>query len=90
MAFMRPDRGSAGQTTDHRSMSLVSNGVQGWTLNGIQGGGPYSVHLVGPWKLPQVQDPLGTVAVSGPEGAVFCASLDEAETLCKLANAGEL
>lgn len=70
-------------------MGLVSNEGP-WMLNRINRGAPFHVATVGPYKLPQVTDASGTVAVSGPNGAVFCASHEQAESLCAAANAGEL
>ena len=60
-----------------------------WRLNQINIGPPYRVALVGPYNLPQVQDGRGTVAVSH-DGAVFCASVADAQAVCDAANAGEL
>lgn len=71
-------------------MSLIAEGLTGWRLNRINVGPPYRVESVGRWCLPQVQDRLGTVAMSGPDGAVFCDDLMQAEELCRMANDGEL
>lgn len=62
--------------------------VEGWRLNRINSGPPFHVEIVGPYKLPQVCDARGTVALSGPGGAVFCATREQADQLCELANAG--
>lgn len=61
-----------------------------WKLNHINCGPPFRVELVGPYKLPQVCDARGVVAVSGPNGAVFLSSIEDANKLCELANNGEL
>jgi hypothetical protein len=71
-------------------MALIHDGLTGWKLNRINCGAPYSVDIVGPYKLPQVCDARGTVAVSGPGGAVFCHTLEQAEELCRMANDGDL
>ncbi len=67
-------------------------------MNRINVGPPYHVERIqyGPQyrsirqSPPQVCDHLGTVAVSGPGGAVFCASDEQAQALCEAANAGQL
>jgi len=71
-------------------VSLISHDGEWWRLNAINAGPPYHVALVGPWALAQVEDALGTVALVGPHGAVFCATRQQAEQLCVLANAGLL
>lgn len=71
-------------------MPLRSAATEGWKVNRINIGPPYAVRLVGPWRLPQVVDRGGTVALSGPGGAVFCASEDQANTLLAKLAAGEL
>lgn len=69
---------------------LVSNSRKGWALNRINCGKPYHVELVGPYKLPQVEDSRGTVALSGPGGSVFCMTETQSRRLCALANGGRL
>lgn len=64
--------------------------LDGWRLNRINCGPPFHVELVGPYRLPQVEDARGTCALTGPNGAVFCARIEQAEELCRAANAGEL
>lgn len=71
-------------------MALISTSCEGWSLNRINRGAPFHVEEVGPWRLPQVCDKSGAVALSGPQGAVFCGSIDQAELLCSMANSGEL
>lgn len=71
-------------------MSLISNDWDDWKINKISLGPPYHVELVGPYKLPQVEDSRGVVALSGKDGAVFCATEEQANVLCELANAGKL
>ncbi|WP_202842105.1 hypothetical protein [Luteimonas saliphila] len=71
-------------------MPLVADGTDGWALNRINRGPPYHVEEVGPYKLLQVEDAGGTCALSGPDGAVFCADVDQANALCEQANAGTL
>lgn len=71
-------------------MSLIAPVNSQWKLNQIGAGPPYMVDIVGPYRLPQVCDMRGTVAVVGPNGAVFCASHEEAKAVCDAANAGEL
>lgn len=71
-------------------MSLINGDLNGWRINRINIGPPYHVELVGPYQLPQVEDERGVVALSGPDGAVFCDSVEQAEELCRRANAGEL
>jgi len=71
-------------------MALISTNSDGWSVNRINRGPPFHVEQVGPWKLPQVCDKSGTVALSGPDGAVFCGSVEQAEILCSMANSGEL
>ena len=70
-------------------MPLISNSKTGWKLNRINYGKPYHVELVGPYKLPQVNDSRGTVALTN-NGAVFCSSVTQANRLCALANADRL
>lgn len=70
-------------------MSLRSHETTGWRLNRINCGAPF--HVDTSLKLgPQVCDERGVVALSGPNGAVFCASQEQADELCRMANAGEL
>lgn len=69
-------------------MSLISPSID-WRFNRLTAG-PYHVEIVGPYKLPQVCGPGGVVGLSGPNGAVFQASVTQAEQLCAMANAGEL
>jgi hypothetical protein len=74
--------------------------MTGWKLNRINCGPPYRVECIkyGPEygsvsvreSPPQVVDARGTVALSGPGGAVFCWTLEQAEDLCRQANHGEL
>lgn len=71
-------------------MSLIAPDLSGWRLNRINLGPPYVVELVGPYTLPQVCDEHGTVALRGPTGAVFCSTVEQAQALCDMANAGEL
>lgn len=71
-------------------MSLIHDGIEGWRLNRINAGPPFHVEIVGPYRLAQVCDERGTVALSGPDGAVFCATREQADRLCELANAGTL
>lgn len=71
-------------------MSLISPGLEGWRLNRINCGPPYHVEIVGPYRLAQVCDERGTVALGGPNGAVFCATREQADQLCELANTGML
>lgn len=70
-------------------MGLVYGGLDGWRI-GRNRNPPYHVELVGPYRLPQVEDVAGYAALSGPHGAVFCASVEQAETLCEMANKGNL
>ena len=60
-----------------------------WKLNRISHG-PYHVEIVGPWNLPQVTGADGKVGLSGPNGAVFQATVEQANELAKLANEGKL
>ena len=71
-------------------MALIADGTEGWRLNRINSGPPVHVEIVGPYKLAQVCDARGVVALSGPGGSVFCSSRDQADQLCELANAGML
>lgn len=71
-------------------MSLINPSLAGWRLNRINCGPPFHVESVGPCALPQVCDARGTVALSGPNGAVFCSTVEQADELCRMANAGEL
>jgi hypothetical protein len=79
-------------------MPLISDSAEGWRLNRINAGPPYRVETIkyGPQYThmtespPQVCDARGTVAMSGPGGAVFCLTHTQAEALCALANAGQL
>lgn len=71
-------------------MSLISDSEQGWRLNRINCGPPYRVDIVGPYQLAQVCDARGVVALSGPDGAVFCGSRELADRLCERANEGTL
>lgn len=79
-------------------MPLIAEGLEGWRLNRINSGPPFHVETIkyGPQythsreSLPQVCDERGVVALSGPGGAVFCATREQAEQLCELANAGTL
>lgn len=59
-----------------------------WRLNRINCGPPYTVACI--FGLYQVVDGRGTVAVSGPQGQVFCASLEHAKAVCAAANAADL
>lgn len=68
-------------------MALIADGIEGWRLNRINSGPPFHVEIVGPYKLAQVCDERGVVALSGPAGAVFCATREQADRLCELANA---
>ncbi len=70
-------------------MALINGFPKGWRINRI-GVPPYRVELVGPYELPQVTGANGVVGLSGPDGAVFQSSIEQAEKLCKLANAGQL
>ncbi|XTQ92573.1 hypothetical protein ACQR5W_11680 [Xanthomonas sacchari] len=70
-------------------MPLINQELQGWKTNRLTSG-PYHVEIVGPYKLPQVCGPGGVVGLSGPDGAVFQATVEQAEVLCRAANAGEL
>lgn len=69
---------------------MISTALEGWRLNRINCGAPYHVEMVGPYQLPQVDDGRGVCALSGPDGAVFCTSVEQAAELCRRANAGEL
>jgi hypothetical protein len=71
-------------------MALISDRTEGWRLNRINVGPPYHVELVGPYKLTQVEDARGNGALSGTDGAVFCATPELAVRLCEMANAGIL
>lgn len=79
-------------------MPLNAEGLEGWRLNGINAGPPFHVETIkyGPQythvreSLPQVCDARGVVALSGPNGAVFCVTREQADQLCELANAGML
>jgi len=71
-------------------MALVSQNLDGWRLNRINCGKPFHVEMVGPYKFPQVCDERGCAAVSGPSGAVFCRTKEQADILCEMANSGEL
>lgn len=71
-------------------MPLTHASIFGWALNRIHRRGEYHVELTGPYQMPQVVDSAGTVALSGPGGAVFCATVAQAEELCRMANAGAL
>lgn len=75
---------------NEESMPLIAATNEGWKLNRFSCGPPYKVETVGPYKLHQVCDARGTVAVGGPGGAVFCASEEQANELCAAANAGQL
>lgn len=70
-------------------MALINESLQGWKINRISVA-PYHVEVIGPYKLPQVTGRNGVVGLCGPGGAVFQHSIEQAEELCKLANAGEL
>lgn len=70
-------------------MPLIDPELHGWKTNRLTSG-PYHVELVGQWMLPQVCGPGGVVGLSGPDGAVFQASEEQAIELCRAANAGEL
>ena len=78
-------------------MALIDASTEGWRLNRINAGPPYHVEAIqyGPHYAkirqspPQVVDARGTVAITR-EGAVFCATWEQAESLCAAANAGEL
>lgn len=71
-------------------MPLIDPSLTGWSIDRINCGPPYRVELVGPYELPQVCDERGVVALTGPDGAVFCASIEQAESLCAQANDGLL
>ena len=71
-------------------MALVSDSIEGWRINLINIGPPYVIDIVGNMELPQVCDERLVVALSGPGGAVFCASMQQAQLLCDMANAGKL
>lgn len=71
-------------------MALISRSLDEWRVGLHHSGPPYHVEIVGPWKLPQVCDRHGVAALSGPEGAVFCGTLKQAEYLCELANDGKI
>lgn len=70
-------------------MPLITDGIEGWKTNLISYP-PYRVELMGPYKYPQVVGANGTVGLSGPGGAICQASIEQAEQLCELANAGLL
>ena len=70
-------------------MSLISATMEGWKPNDI-GLLPYHVELIGPYRLPQVTGSNGVASLSGPDGAVFQATVAQAEELCALANKGAL
>lgn len=69
-------------------VSLIDQSLEGWRLNRINCGPPFYVDTS--LFMPQVCDVRGVVAISGPDGAVFCAGISQAEELCRRANAGEL
>jgi hypothetical protein len=48
------------------------------------------VEVFGPYSMIAVCDERGTNALSGPDGAVLCASMEQAKELCAMANSGEL
>jgi hypothetical protein len=72
------------------TMTLIADGTEGWRLNRINSGPPFHVEIVGPYNLAQVCDECGVVALSGPGGAAFCSTREQADRLCELANAGML
>lgn len=79
-------------------MPLIAEGLEDWRLNRINAGPPFHVETIkygtqythARESLPQVCDERGVVALSGPNGSVFCATREQAERLCELANAGML
>lgn len=76
-------------------MPLISNApVSEWRLNQINCGPPFHVETIKYGDLrespPQVVDARGTVAVSAPYGAVFCATHQLAEAVCEAANNNQL
>ena len=79
-------------------MPLIADGIEGWRLNRVNAGAPFHVETIkyGPQYVHvresslQVCDARGTVALSGPGGAVFCDTREQADRLCKLANDGML
>lgn len=79
-------------------MALANGAMDGWRINLINCGAPFRVETIkyGPQygdvreSSPQVCDERGVVALSGPDGAVFCSSHEQASALCELANAGKL
>ena len=79
-------------------MSRIAQVAEGWRLNRINAGPPFHVETIkyGPQYThmrespPQVCDAREVVCLSGPGGAVFCATREQAEQLCDLANAGML
>lgn len=71
-------------------MSLIDGSTEGWKLNRINVGPPYAVQPFGPYAIPQVCDERGTVALSGPCGAIASPTIEHAKELCRMANAGEL
>lgn len=68
----------------------MDGSTDGWKLNRINAGPPYRVEVFGPYSIPQVCDECGTVALSGPNGSIASPSIEHAEALCRMANAGEL
>lgn len=79
-------------------MPLVDPSLEGWKVNRINLGPPYKVDFIertygalkGKKLFPHVADEIGTVALSGPGGAVWCATVEQAQALCDAANAGKL
>lgn len=71
-------------------MNLISASIGGWTIKATAAPTPFHVELIGPDRQPQVVDSRGIAALSGPGGAIFCASIEQANQLCQLANEGQL
>ena len=79
-------------------MSRIYKCYKGWRLNRISAGPPFHVATIKYGvqythmreSPPQVCDARGIVALSGPSGEVFCATHEQADQLCELANAGML
>jgi hypothetical protein len=71
-------------------MPLINGELRNWKINRLNVGPPFRVEVFGPYSMIAVCDERGTNALSGPDGAVLCASMEQAKELCAMANSGEL
>lgn len=72
-------------------MPIIHDSLEGWRIrSNRQCGAPYHVEKVGRFGLLMVADAGGMNAVVGPKGSCLFASRDMANTVCDLANTGEL